>query len=76
MLVNDNDGGLTPRGALVYFASKLAPAGIADSMKRVVRRRQRGSNCGLRRRSVLAPFDFFLFSCRQATHTRCRALAS
>ncbi|TFW32096.1 hypothetical protein E4T65_30440 [Pseudomonas fluorescens] len=27
MVVNDNDGSLTPRGALRFFASRLAPTG-------------------------------------------------
>jgi len=28
MVVNDNAGGLTPRGVLGYIASKLAPTGV------------------------------------------------
>ncbi|EPA98560.1 UNVERIFIED_ORG: hypothetical protein J2W82_003151 [Pseudomonas mohnii] len=33
MVVNDNAGNLTPRGALRFIASMLAPTGIGLAMK-------------------------------------------
>jgi hypothetical protein len=57
MVVNDNAGSLNPRSGLWFFASMLAPTGLNPiSYPRVVSRRKRGSNCGLCRRSILAPF--------------------
>ncbi|PMZ90444.1 hypothetical protein C1X61_08300 [Pseudomonas sp. FW215-T2] len=53
MVVNDNAGSLTPCATLGFFASRLAPTFVRP---RVVRRSWRGSNCGLCRRSILAPF--------------------
>ncbi|QFG32150.1 hypothetical protein F6476_24760 [Pseudomonas umsongensis] len=57
MVVNDNAGSLKPLGGLRFFASSRASTGCSHNLQpRVVRRRWRGSNCRLRRRSILAPF--------------------
>ena len=36
MVVNDDAGGLTPRGDLRFFASRLAPTGVSVRQKKSV----------------------------------------
>jgi hypothetical protein len=47
MVVNDDAGSLTPRGALRFFASMLAPTGPAARGKKIKRKSKSKSEAAL-----------------------------
>ena len=53
MVVNDNTGNLTPRGACTFFASKLAPTVISSVYK----------NCGHKKSRPEAAFSLTMRAC-------------